>query len=104
MVSRARHDPFLERFFARIPREVAASFTDDRLLAVKQAFAAHGEAGYSIDLGAGPPAVRLSAGYSVHSSAAAATSSGRSSSARWPAFGTMRISLLPPIPLAKRAA
>jgi len=50
MVSRALHDPFLERFFSRIPREVAASFTDDQLLAVKQAFAAHGEAGHSIDL------------------------------------------------------
>lgn len=50
MVSRALHDPFLERFFARIPREVAASFTDDQLLAVKRAFAAHGEAGHSIDL------------------------------------------------------
>ena len=39
MIMRAMHDPFLERFFSRIPREMAESFSDDQLLAVKQAFA-----------------------------------------------------------------
>lgn len=39
MYMRAINDPFLERFFSRIPRDLVGSFTDDQLLAIKQAFA-----------------------------------------------------------------
>lgn len=50
MIMRAMHDPFLERFFSRISREAAESFTDDQLLAVKQAFADQVGRDHSIDI------------------------------------------------------
>jgi hypothetical protein len=50
MIMRAMHDPFLERFFSRIPREMAESFSDDQLLAVKQAFADQVGRAHSIDV------------------------------------------------------
>lgn len=50
MIMRAMHDPFLERFFSRIPREMAESFTDDQLFAVKQAFADQSARDHSIDI------------------------------------------------------
>jgi len=50
MLDRAIGDPFLERFFSRIPRQVAASFTDDQLLAVKTAFAHQWGGSHSVDL------------------------------------------------------
>ncbi|MDP6566041.1 MAG: 3-phosphoshikimate 1-carboxyvinyltransferase [Alphaproteobacteria bacterium] len=50
MIMRAMHDPFLERFFSRIPREVAESFDDDQLLAIKRAFADQAGKIHSIDI------------------------------------------------------
>lgn len=50
MIERARHDPFLSAFFARIPREVAASFDDRQLLAIKQAFAERHRGSHFVDL------------------------------------------------------
>jgi len=47
---RAMHDPFLERFFSRISREAAESFTDDQLLAIKQGFADQVGRDHSIDV------------------------------------------------------
>jgi hypothetical protein len=49
-LQRAAGDPFLEEFFSRIPREVAVSFTDDQLLAIKLAFAARHRGAHAIDL------------------------------------------------------
>ncbi len=50
MIMRAMHDPFLERFFSRISREAAESFSDDQLLAIKQAFADQVGRDHSIDI------------------------------------------------------
>ena len=50
MVERAINDPFLEWFFARIPRHVAASFTDDQLFAIKGAFATRWRGTHTVDL------------------------------------------------------
>ncbi len=50
MSRRAMHDPFLERFFSRISREMAESFSDEQLLAVKQAFADQVGRDHAIDL------------------------------------------------------
>ena len=49
MYMRAINDPFLERFFSRIPKDVAHSFSDDQLLAIKQAFADAAPREHSID-------------------------------------------------------
>lgn len=49
-LQRAAGDPFLEEFFSRIPREVAVSFSDDQLLAIKLAFAARHRGAHAIDL------------------------------------------------------
>ena len=49
-LQRAAGDPFLEEFFSRIPREVAVSFSDDQLLAIKLAFAARYRGAHAIDL------------------------------------------------------
>tara|TARA_R110002167_G_scaffold24436_4_gene85939 strand:- start:11 stop:439 length:429 start_codon:yes stop_codon:yes gene_type:complete len=49
MYMRALNDPFLERFFARIPRELVTSFSDDQLLAIKQAFAEDMTRTHSLD-------------------------------------------------------
>ena len=43
-------DPFLAKFFARIPREVAASFDEAQLAAVKRAFGARDFGMHTIDL------------------------------------------------------
>lgn len=46
-----RHsDPFLAKFFARIPQDVAASFTEDQLGAIKRAFGARDWGNHTIDL------------------------------------------------------
>lgn len=50
MYMRAINDPFLERFFARIPRAAAESFNDDQLLAIKQAFAESPSRSHALDL------------------------------------------------------
>ena len=50
MVDRAVNDPFLERFFSRVPRHVATSFTDDQLLAIKAAFATEWRGRHPVDL------------------------------------------------------
>jgi hypothetical protein len=50
MIMRAMHDPFLERFFSRISREAAESFTDDQLLSIKQAFADQVGRDHSVDV------------------------------------------------------
>lgn len=50
MYMRAINDPFLERFFARIPQDVAASFDDDQLLAIKKAFAESSSRTHSLDI------------------------------------------------------
>jgi len=50
MIMRAMHDPFLERFFSRISRESAESFTDDQLLAIKQGFADQVGRVHSVDI------------------------------------------------------
>ena len=49
-LQRAAGEPFLEDFFGRIPRDVAAGFTDDQLLAIKMAFAARHRGAHAIDL------------------------------------------------------
>lgn len=43
-------DPFLNQFFDRIPKDVAATFTDAQLDAVKRAFGARSWGAHSIDL------------------------------------------------------
>lgn len=48
--ARAVNDPFLERFFSRIPRHLVGSFSDDQLLAIKQAFAESTPRSHSLDL------------------------------------------------------
>jgi len=50
MIMRAMHDPFLEQFFSRIPRDMAESFSDDQLLAIKRAFADQVGKDHSIDI------------------------------------------------------
>lgn len=50
MYMRAINDPFLERFFARVPKDIAASFNDDQLLAIKQAFAESASRSHALDL------------------------------------------------------
>lgn len=48
--SRAKYDPFLERFFSRIPEEVALTFSEDQLRAIKRAFVHTEGRGHSVDL------------------------------------------------------
>lgn len=48
--SRAKFDPFLERFFSRIPEDVALSFSEDQLRAIKRAFVHTEGRGHSVDL------------------------------------------------------
>jgi hypothetical protein len=43
-------DPFIDKFFSRIPREVAASFTVEQLGAVKMAFGARSWGSHAIDV------------------------------------------------------
>ncbi len=43
-------DPFLAQFFERIPGDVAASFTDAQLDAVKRAFGARSRGVHSVDI------------------------------------------------------
>ena len=43
-------DPFLKTFFARIPKDVAATFTAPQLDAVKRAFGARYRGAHAIDL------------------------------------------------------
>ena len=50
MLDRAQFDPFLERFFSRIPREVAASFDEAQLSAIRLAFADGFQRRHSVDL------------------------------------------------------
>jgi len=45
-----RYDPFVEKFFSRIHGEVAASFTDAQLNAIKMAFGARDWGSHSIDM------------------------------------------------------
>jgi len=47
---RAAGDPFLEDFFQKIPREVAAGFTDDQLMAIRMAFGARQRGAHIVDL------------------------------------------------------
>ena len=49
-VQRAAGDPFLEDFFQKIPREVAASFSDDQLLAIRMAFGARQRGAHIVDV------------------------------------------------------
>ncbi len=48
--SRAKFDPFLERFFSRIPEDVALSFSEEQLRAIKRAFVHTEGRGHSVDL------------------------------------------------------
>jgi hypothetical protein len=43
-------DPFIDRFFERIPREVAETFTPEQLIAVKMAFGARSWGSHAIDI------------------------------------------------------
>jgi hypothetical protein len=43
-------DPFIDKFFTRIPREVAASFTPAQLDAVKLAFGARSWGSHAVDI------------------------------------------------------
>lgn len=57
MYMRAINDPFLERFFSRIPKDIAESFNDDQLLAIKQAFAENSSRSHALDLRLSVPAL-----------------------------------------------
>ncbi len=43
-------NPFLERFLARVPGEVARSFTPDQLAAVQRAFGMRFTVGHALDI------------------------------------------------------
>lgn len=45
-----KSDIFFEKFFSRIPKETAASFTDEQLTAVKMAFGGRTWGAHAIDL------------------------------------------------------
>jgi len=49
-LQRAAGDPFLEDFFGRIPRDVATSFNEAQLLAIRLAFGARHRGAHAIDL------------------------------------------------------
>lgn len=49
-LNRASGDPFLEDFFRRIPRDVAANFTDDQLLAIRMAFGGRERGVHAVDI------------------------------------------------------
>ncbi len=49
-LNRASGDPFLEDFFRRIPRDVAANFTDDQLLAIRMAFGGRERGAHAVDI------------------------------------------------------
>lgn len=55
-LQRAAGDPFLEDFFSRIPRDIAAGFTDDQLLAVRMAFGSRHRGIHAVDLRISIPA------------------------------------------------
>jgi len=44
-----RNDPFIAKFLSRVPSDIAASFTDDQLLAVKMAFGARSWGIHAVD-------------------------------------------------------
>ncbi len=50
MSAQATDDPFIEKFFSRIPRAAAASFSAEQLSAIKMAFAARSWGSHAIDL------------------------------------------------------
>lgn len=50
MLQRAAGDPFLQDFFSRIPRPLAASFTAEQLMAVRMAFGARHRGSHAVDL------------------------------------------------------
>jgi hypothetical protein len=52
----ANDDPFIEKFFGRIPRSVAESFTPDQLSAIKLAFGARSWGSHTVDLRLSMPA------------------------------------------------
>jgi hypothetical protein len=49
-LQRAAGDPFLEDFFSRIPRDVAAGFSDEQLLAIRRAFGARMRGAHVVDV------------------------------------------------------
>jgi hypothetical protein len=49
-VKRKTDDPFFRQFFDRIPTDVADTFTDDQLDAVKLAFATRSRASHAVDI------------------------------------------------------
>lgn len=46
----APHDPFIAKFFARIPRATAESFTPDQLAAIRMAFGARSWGSHAVDI------------------------------------------------------
>ena len=52
------NDPFLRRFFARIPDDTAASFSDAQLDAIKLCFGARGWGRHRIDIRLSVPLIR----------------------------------------------
>jgi hypothetical protein len=45
-----RHDPFIDKFFARIPRDAAESFTPAQLAAIRMAFGARSWGSHALDI------------------------------------------------------
>ena len=49
-MKRKTNDPFFRQFFERIPTDVADTFTDDQLDAVKLAFGTRSRGGHAVDI------------------------------------------------------